>query len=172
MNKVNFRMALGVALLVIGLLMPLGTVLVAQTDWSSATKSLVSGGLVFGFEVMALIAAGVMGKENFQRVMAPVRNMLGRWLSHFKLARGIGPVRHAVGVTLFFTSFLPAYVMSYVPSLLPDAAAHRLWLNLLGDAVFLASLVLLGGDFWDKLRGLFKRQVNLQDAANLPPKSL
>lgn len=31
--------------------------------------------------------------------------------------------------------------------LMPDAASHRLWLNLLGDAVFLASLVLLGGRF-------------------------
>ena len=157
MNTVNFRMALGVALLVIGLLMPLGTVFVAQTGWSSATKSLVSGGLIFGFEVMALIAAAVMGKENFDRIMAPVKQVLSRWLGHVKLARGIGSVRHRIGVTLFFVSFLPAYVFSYAPSLLHDAATHRLRALVLGDAMFLVSLVLLGGDFWDKLRRLFKR---------------
>lgn len=172
MNPTNFRMGLGIALLVVGLVMPLGTVLVAQTDWTTSTKSLVSGALVFSFEVMALMAAAVMGKENFDRIMAPVMQVLNRWVGHLKLARGIGPVRHGVGVTLFFASFLPAYVMSYVPALLHAATSHRLWLNLVGDAVFLASLVLLGGDFWDKLSGLFKRQVPLQDAAKLPPKGL
>ncbi len=158
MNPTNFRLGLGIALLVIGLVMPLGTMLVARTGWSSTTKSLVSGGLIFGFEVMALIAAAVMGKENFDRIMAPVKQLLSRWLGHMRLARGIGPVRHAVGVTLFFVSFLPAYVFSYAPSLLQNAATPRLWVLLLGDAMFLVSLVLLGGDFWDRLRLLFKRQ--------------
>ena len=62
--------------------MPLGTVLVAETDWSTSTKSLVNGGLIFGFEVMALIAAAVMGKEIFDRIMAPVKQLLSRRLVH------------------------------------------------------------------------------------------
>ena len=62
--------------------MPLGTVLAAETDWSTSTKSLVSGGLIFGFEVIALIAAAVMGKEIFDRIMAPVKQLLSRRLVH------------------------------------------------------------------------------------------
>jgi hypothetical protein len=41
---------------------------------------------------------------------------------------------------------------------MPDNSPARLWVNLLADAAFLASLFILGGDFWDKLRSLFVRQ--------------
>jgi hypothetical protein len=44
---------------------------------------------------------------------------------------------------------------------MPDNSAERLWVNLCADAAFLASLFLLGGDFWDKLRSLFVREARV-----------
>jgi hypothetical protein len=44
------------------------------------------------------------------------------------------------------------YVSRWVPA---DIMDGRLVVGLLGDTVFLASLFVLGGDFWDKLRALF-----------------
>lgn len=154
-SAASFRLGLGVAMLVIGFLLPLGSVLVVQTDWSAPVKSLLSGLLFFGFEILAIPAVAIMGKENFDRIMAPIRRLMGR----VRLSHDVGPMRHAVGVTLFFVSFLPAYIMGYLPWLLPDVSSQRLWVNLLADAVFLISLVVLGGDFWDKLRALFQRSI-------------
>ena len=45
--------------------------------------------------------------------------------------------------------------MAYVPQWLADSSPQRLYVNLGADFLFLASLFVLGGDFWDKLRALF-----------------
>jgi len=45
--------------------------------------------------------------------------------------------------------------MAYAPHLLPELAMFRVYLNIFFDLVFLSSLFVLGGDFWDKLRALF-----------------
>jgi hypothetical protein len=48
-----------------------------------------------------------------------------------------------------------AWIASYAPSWLPEDYVLRVWVNLGLDAITLASLFVLGGDFWDKVRALF-----------------
>ena len=50
------RLKLGVALLIVGLIMPAGTLLVAATDWPLAVKTVVSSILLLGFEIMLIPA--------------------------------------------------------------------------------------------------------------------
>ncbi|MEM5788264.1 MAG: hypothetical protein AAGU11_13175, partial [Syntrophobacteraceae bacterium] len=59
----NVRLVLGVLLLVIGLILPLGMYPVSRTSWPSAVKTGICGVLFFGFEVMAIPAAAIMGKD-------------------------------------------------------------------------------------------------------------
>jgi hypothetical protein len=72
--------------------------------------------------------------------------------------RPIGRTRHYVGVSLFFISFLP-YPGTEVALLLSDPARINLTALLavmfLGDAVFIASLFILGSEFWERLKRLF-----------------
>jgi hypothetical protein len=42
---------------------------------------------------------------------------------------------------------------------------HRFIVSLIGDLMFVASLFVLGGDFWDKLRALFIHSAGVQVAA-------
>jgi fumarate reductase subunit D len=49
MMSTNTRFVLGVILLVIGLLLPLGAYPVAQTAWPTGVKAAVGGILFFGF---------------------------------------------------------------------------------------------------------------------------
>jgi hypothetical protein len=151
--SVEARFRLGLTLLIIGLAMPAGVFLVPLTGWPAEVKAAVAGILFFGFEIMALPAAAVMGKENFDRILGKLCALLGR----LKPSGEPGPVRHAIGVALFLLPFVPTYIMAYVPSWLPDSSPWRLWVNLAADAMFLTSLFVLGGDFWDKLRALFVR---------------
>ena len=70
------RLKLGMALLIVGLIMPAGTLLVAATDWPLAVKTVVSGLLLFGFEIMLIPAVALMGKDNFDRIWAGAMRLL------------------------------------------------------------------------------------------------
>ena len=67
----------------------------------------------------------------------------------------VGRVRYRVGLVMFTLPILVGWLAPYAQSLLPGYETHPLWVSLVGDGLFLASLLVLGGDFWDKLRALF-----------------
>ena len=96
------RLKLGIALLLFGLVMPAGTVAVAATDWPVGVKTLVSGVLLLGLEIMAVPAVALMGKENFDRIVNKVKGVLKKlkpaanaWkrTSHVRPAFHIKPFR-------------------------------------------------------------------------------
>jgi hypothetical protein len=145
------RLKFGVALLILGLVMPAGTLLVAVTDWPVAVKTLVSGILLLGFEIMLVPAVALMGKDNFERIWAGAM----RLLKALKPAGNVGKTRYTVGLYMLVGPTLYAWIASYAPSWLPEDYVMRVWVNLGLDLVTLASLFVLGGDFWDKVRALF-----------------
>jgi hypothetical protein len=46
-------------------------------------------------------------------------------------------------------------MISFIPQLAPISLNLRYVIIIVSDVMFLASLFVLGGDFWDKLRALF-----------------
>jgi hypothetical protein len=78
----------------------------------------------------------------------------------------VGRTRYTIGLMLFAGPALFAWIASYVPSWLPEDYLVRVWINLGLDLVTVASLFVLGGEFWDKLRALF-----LYDARAMFPSS-
>ena len=56
---------------------------------------------------------------------------------------------------MFLLPLLFAELSIYAPNLFPGFAAHPMAFAVTGDAMFFASLLVLGGDFWDKIRALF-----------------
>jgi hypothetical protein len=145
------RLKFGVALLILGMVMPAGTLLVAVTDWPVAVKTLVSGILLLGFEIMLVPAVALMGKDNFERIWAGAM----RLLKALKPAGNVGKTRYTVGLYMLVGPTLYAWIASYAPSWLPEDYVMRVWVNLGLDLITLASLFVLGGDFWDKVRALF-----------------
>jgi hypothetical protein len=109
------RLKLGIALLVLGLVMPAGTLLIVGTDWPAGVKAVVSGTLLFSPEIMTVVAAALMGKENFDRIVERVK----AGLKSFKPAGNVSRPRHAIGLVLFVGPVLFAWIASYVPSLMP-----------------------------------------------------
>ena len=145
------RLKLGIALLVLGLVMPFGTFLVAGTDWPIAVKTAASGILVFGLEIMMFPAIALMGKENFERIVSWVKGVF----KMLKPAGDVGRTRYRIGLVLLVVPLLFAWITSYVPSWLPERSYTRLWINVSLDLTIATSLFVLGGDFWDKLRAIF-----------------
>jgi len=147
----DIRLKLGVALLILGLIMPAGTLVVVATDWPIAVKTMASSILLFGFEVMLVPAVALMGKENFQRIWAAAMG----FLKTLKPAGNVGRERYQWGFWMLVVPTLYAWIASYAPSWLPQDYVLRVCANLGLDLITLASLFVLGGDFWDKVRALF-----------------
>jgi hypothetical protein len=131
--------------------MPAGTLLVAVTDWPVTVKTMVSGILLLGFEIMLVPAVALMGKDNFERIWAGAM----QFLKALKPAGDVGKTRYTVGLYMLVGPTLYAWIASYAPSWLPQDYVLRVWANLGLDLATLASLFVLGGDFWDKVRALF-----------------
>jgi len=84
----------------------------------------------------------------------------------------IGKTQHTIGVTLFFASFLPYPIVEGIlifghPT---GRELHYLVTALLaGDVIFIISLFILGGEFWDRMKKLFEwpgnNKVNLSKEA-------
>jgi hypothetical protein len=152
------RLKLGIALLLLGLVMPAGTVLVAATDWPVAVKTVVSGILLLGLEIVIVPAVALMGKENFDRIVARAKGVL----KTLKPAGNVGRTRYTIGLVMFVVPPLLAWIASYAPSSwLPQDYAVRVWANLALDLTIVAGLFVLGGDFWDKLRALFLHEARV-----------
>jgi len=45
---------------------------------------------------------------------------------------------------------------------IPGYETHRFVVSLIGDLMFVASFLVLGGDFWDKIRSLFIHRARVQ----------
>jgi hypothetical protein len=102
------RLKLGVALLILGLVMPAGTLLVAATDWPIAVKTVVSGILLFGFEIVLIPAVALMGKDNFERIWAGAM----RLLKALKPAGNVGGTRYKWGLYMLVGPTLYAWIAS------------------------------------------------------------
>jgi hypothetical protein len=150
MNKIRF--CAGLVFFVLAWIMPLFGILVAKLNLSLAAKATIIGLLsVGGPELLGLLAVFCLGKENLSRL----KNKLLAWLKRLKPAAPVSRRRYRVGLVMFLLPIIPTYIMAYVPRWLPEYSPQHLYVNLATDFIFLTSLFVLGGDFWDKLRALF-----------------
>ena len=146
------RLYVGGTIFVAGFLAPLLIPLVAASSLSAGLKAAVSGLLALGIpELGMLVAVAVMGKPGF----AFLKTRLGRFLRQYGPPATVSPVRYRVGLVMFTLPLFVAWVTPYAPYLLHGFDPNQLPVAITGDVMLLASLLVLGGDFWDKLRSLF-----------------
>ena len=60
-----------------------------------------------------------------------------------------------IGLVMFCTPILFGWLSIYTAGYIPAFAQNPFPYALGGDLLLLASLFVLGGDFWDKIRSLF-----------------
>ncbi|MEI6534364.1 MAG: hypothetical protein WCN98_03410 [Verrucomicrobiaceae bacterium] len=152
------RLKLGITLAIGGNVLFFTSAWIAWMPWSAATKAAVWGALFFAPEVGTLLGAAIMGKENYERFKEVAFAFMGR----IKPAGDIGVWRHRIGIVMFLMPIVPTYIQAYKPEWLPDGTAWRWEIKIASDLIFIASLFVLGGDFWDKLHALFIREARAQ----------
>jgi hypothetical protein len=146
------RLLLGAGVLIFGWLCPLFVPLVLATSLGNEWKTTLSGLLLLGIpELFTLAAVAILGKPGF----AYLKGSLYRWLRRLAPPDVVGLTRYRTGLVMFLLPLLFAWISAYVPNLIPGFADHPTAFAITGDLMFLASLLVLGGNFWDKIRSLF-----------------
>lgn len=154
----TWRFKAGIALLC---LVGAAWLLVPIAAWLGASAGTIATltGLIFIWnKVIILLMIAVMGKPGFQQLKAKVVAAF-----RFPPESSIGPTRYGVGLVMFCLPLLAAVLEPYIDAAWPELRPNLLELQILGDVVFLASFLVLGGNFWDKIRALFIRTARVVD---------
>lgn len=153
---------LGVLLFALGLVCPVFVPLVAATGLSTEWKAMVSGSLMLGVpEILWVLAVAVMGKAGFDHIKTRVFGFFER----HAVPGAVSRTRYRIGLALFLLPVLFGWLAPYAPGAIPGYEEQRLAVNLAGDVLLLASLFVLGGDFWEKLRALFVYEAKVRFSA-------
>jgi hypothetical protein len=150
--QAGWRIKAGAALFGMSILLPVaGVPLVATLGLSTAMAASVSGALLVGAEILGVAAVAVMGKSGFAFMKNRVSGLLKQHGPPQKVSRG----RYTVGLVLFCVPLLFGWLAPYIAKWVPGLLNYLLPLAIGGDILIVVSLLLLGGDFWDKIRSLF-----------------
>lgn len=143
------RMITGGIIFVCGFFVPLLIPLVMRSSLSTEWKTILSGFLAIGVpEIFMLIAISILGKEGFKFLKTKLWRMI-------EPPATVSHQRYYTGLLLFLIPILFVWLWPYVEVSQPWMLENRIMLSLTSAALITISLIVLGGDFWDKLRGLF-----------------
>lgn len=158
----RWRFHLGLIIFVIGFISPLLIPLVTASELPSQWKAVISGALAVGIpEVFSIVAIAIMGKSGFSYMKERIFAFLKKHAPPDRVSR----TRYRIGLVMFVLPVFFGWLAPYAPHLIPGYETHRFAVNLIGDLMFVSSLFVLGGDFWDKVRALF-----IHEAKALGPK--
>jgi len=150
------RLIIGGMVFVLGFMGPAFVPLVAIMNMPTEWKTALSGLLLLGIpELFMLIAVAILGRPGFDYLKAHLLKVLAP-------PERVSRARYRFGLLLFVLPLLLGWLMPYVSPWLPGYSTHPVVYGVVGDAVFLVSLWVLGGEFWDKLRALFIHEASAQ----------
>ena len=153
------RFAFGVILFACGRLTFLLIPLVRSSSLGADWKNVLSVVCVFGLpDLFTVLAIAVLGKEGF----AQLKQLLFSRLKRFAPPAKVGKIRYRIGLVMFFLPIVFGWAYPYLNEIVSGFQDYRIALSIIGDALFITSFFVLGGDFWDKLRALFIHGAKVQ----------
>ena len=151
-NIPSNRLITGTLVFIIGQLSPLLIPFVLDSDLGSGIKTALSGFLMLGVpELAIMLSIVIMGKAGF----AFLKSKVGQFFKQYGPPETVSKTRYTIGLIMFVTPFIIGWLIPYFEHLIPWYEEYHLWINISGDILLIASLFVLGGDFWEKLRSLF-----------------
>ena len=157
------KLILGVIILVLGFMSPLLIPFVVGSDLPISYKKILSGLLAFGIpELFMLIAVAVVGKDGY----VFIKEKALKYLKRFAPSDEVSLNRYRIGLILFSVPIIIGIAQPYLAYYISFFKELPLWWYITSDILFVSSFFVLGGDFWDKLSGLFKHSVKVVKAKN------
>ncbi len=155
----NWRFRLGLTILIVGWLSPLLIPVVTRTSLATEWKTIIAGLLAVGIpEVFTVAAIAIMGKDGYNFIKKRIFSFLKKHGPPDRVSR----TRYRIGLVMFVLPVVFGWLGPYGAHHIPGYESHRFVVSLIGDVMFLASLFVLGGDFWDKIRALFHHSARVR----------
>lgn len=156
-NIPKSRLIIGTIVFITGFLMPLLVPVVAKMNISLGLKTTISGLLLLGIpELFMVITIAILGKDGYNYLKSKIYGLFKRYGPPQRVSR----LRYRIGLSMFCLPLLAGLLLPYFDHLLPGYQEYDLYINVGGDALLLTSLLILGGEFWDKIRALFIYKTN------------
>ena len=155
----NWKYYLGLSLLIYSFI-PYGVaaLVIPFLPISHVRAASIGAGIIASAEIAFFCGAALLGKPFLQLIKSKIKGFFFR-KKEVRSAGVIGKGRHYFGVVLLLLSFLPYYITEGVLIFgHPEGRGIKALILILlgGDALFMISLFILGGDFWDRLKRLFE----------------
>jgi hypothetical protein len=147
----GIRLYIGIAVFSLSFFMLLTGLFVSTFFHDHFTKALVLSIFWISGPLMKIACVAILGKPSYLWIKAKFRHHYVRVVRPYHESR----IRYNIGLVMFCFPIIPNYIMAYAPQILYESFYFRLGINASLDAIFVASLFVLGGDFWDKLKSLF-----------------
>ena len=154
------RLIIGVLVWAAGWVLGLALIPVVNgSGLADGLKTTLNGILLLGFpKLFLIIAVAIMGKPGF----AYLKRLIASHFRRFAPPATVSPMRYRIGLIMFVALIVLGSIGPYVAAdALPTLQENRRIFAMAGDLLLLASLFVLGGDFWDKLRALFIRDAKV-----------
>jgi len=161
LGQVGLRFGIGVILIIGGYAALALIPLVTSSDLALGLKTALTGFLATTPVLTKIAAVAVMGKAGFNLLKSYVFKFLGR----FRPAEQVSRSRYRAGLVLFIVSLVFDSMLPYFPGIVIDWQANDVLWSVVSDVLLIASLFVLGGEFWSKLAALFHydAKVSVQD---------
>jgi hypothetical protein len=165
-TSAGWRFKLGIIIVALMFAIWLLIPLAAATHASAGTIAAITGGIFIANKVLLLVAVAIMGKSGFREL----KKLLFGYVAGLAPNPIVGPVRYRIGLAMFCLPLVSGILTPFVDAFWPGLRPNSWPLQLLGNIMLIASLFVLGGNFWDKLRALFVRTATVVDARDLDAK--
>lgn len=130
----------------------------------------LTGILFISNKILLILAITIMGKSGFQQLKRTVVGYVSGLAP--TLDYEVGPLRHRIGVVMFFLPLIAAFLEPYIDNIWPGLRPNYWQAQVVGDALFIGSFFVMGGNFWDKMRALFIRTAHVADTPQAGPAPL
>ncbi len=155
----GWRFKCGIALFILMVVLILLIPLAALSGMAPGRLAAATGTIFVVNKVLLIMVIAVMGTSGFQEL----KTTLASYIPSLKDERPVGPVRHAIGLLMFCIPLASAMIEPYVDQIWPGLRSHRWEMQLATDIMLAASIFVLGGNFWGKVRALFIRTARVVD---------
>jgi hypothetical protein len=145
------RLYLGLAIFVLSFFMLPTGIFLQRFVVHHALKHIVVGIFWLTAPILKISSVAILGKPSYLYIKSIFRHRIVKVIKPYHESR----LRYNIGLFLFCLPVIPTYIMAYAPQFFTTNFYLRIILNISADAIFIISLFVLGGDFWDKLKALF-----------------
>ncbi len=143
----RWQLRMGLAVLILSIALPLGGVLFSFLGWRGMQSAFIAFLLVGGLpEILCLLAIAVLGKEHYASTVSAVRRT--------RSLPSVSRMRYYSGLIGCLLNGVPIWLYAYTPWLMPEGS-NKFIILATADLVFIFSIFLMGGEFWEKFRRLF-----------------